>query len=150
MLTVGWDSVGALGNRGGREAITMWWSNAGLLLDDFVVAYPFFPGGEWATWDPCIPMDGIFITSWLGDPGLQHLRGSQTPDVHSSSVYFQWAQTKCRAFLLNINYLKSVAPNIHQCCIVIHPCCIQCWPCHGSYPCHSSPCTISYNYCTFS
>ena len=47
----------------------------------FVATYPSFPGGEWDAWDAHINMDGTFITMWLGDPGLQQLRDSQTPDA---------------------------------------------------------------------
>ena len=59
----------------------------------FVAAYPSFPGGEWATWDACIPMNRIFITSWLGDFGLQHLRDSQTPEVVCQFVFDELKQS---------------------------------------------------------
>lgn len=45
----------------------------------FAATYPSFPGGEWDAWDARINMDGTFITTWLGDPGLQQLRNSQMP-----------------------------------------------------------------------
>lgn len=53
----------------------------------FVATYPSFPGGEWDTWDARINMDGTFITTWLGDPGLQQLRDSQTPDAVRQFIF---------------------------------------------------------------
>ena len=70
----------------------------------FVATYPSFPGGEWATWDAQINMDGMFITTWLGDAGLQQ-PGAQC----SSSIYFWWTQGNCWMFLLYINPFRSVA-----------------------------------------
>ena len=53
----------------------------------FVATYPSFPGGEWNAWDACINMDGTFITMWLGDPGLQQLRGSQTLNAAHQFIF---------------------------------------------------------------
>ena len=53
----------------------------------FVATYPSFPGGEWATWDAQINMDGTFITTWLGDAGLQQLRKSQAPDAVRQFIF---------------------------------------------------------------
>ena len=59
----------------------------------FVAAYPSFPSREWATWDLHIPINGIFITSWLRDFGLQHLRDSQTPEVVHQFVFDELKQS---------------------------------------------------------
>ena len=77
-----------------------------LMLDffwmSFVAAYLSFPGGEWATWDVCIPMNRIFITSWLGDFGLQHLRDSQTPEVVHQFVFDKLKQSVKHFFSISI------------------------------------------------
>lgn len=53
----------------------------------FVATYPSFLGGKWNAWDACINMDSTFITTWLGDPGLQQLRDAQTPDTIRSFIF---------------------------------------------------------------
>ncbi|KAF8444476.1 hypothetical protein L210DRAFT_3308800, partial [Boletus edulis BED1] len=53
----------------------------------FVATFPSFPGGEWDAWDALISMDGTFITTWLGEPGLQYLRDSQTPDAVRQFIF---------------------------------------------------------------
>ena len=53
----------------------------------FVATYPSFPGGDWDAWDARITMDGTFITTWLGDPGLQQLRDAQTPNTVHQFIF---------------------------------------------------------------
>lgn len=68
----------------------------------FVATFPSFPGGEWDEWDARISMDGTFIATWLGDPGLQQLRGSQTPDAVRQFIFDELKETVEHFFSISI------------------------------------------------
>ena len=75
----------------------------------FIATYPPFPGGELDAWDVCINMNGTFITTWLGDLGLQQLRDSQMPDAVCQFIFDELKEIIEHFFSTYINPLQSVA-----------------------------------------